>query len=69
MTAATPNSLIADDGKGFDAVKTRGSGEGMGLLSITERARLAEGTVSIVTELGKGTQVRVRIPASRPANA
>jgi two-component system sensor histidine kinase UhpB len=61
--------LIADDGKGFDDVKTRGSGEGMGLLSITERARLAEGTVSIVTELGRGTQVRVRVPASRPANA
>jgi PAS domain S-box-containing protein len=60
--------LIADDGKGFDSVKVRTSGEGMGLLSIRERTRLAEGTVSIVTELGKGTQVRVRIPANRPAN-
>ena len=34
----------------------------VGLVSITERVRLAGGTVSIVTELNKGTRVCVRIP-------
>ena len=51
---------IADDGKGFD-VRTR-NGAGLGLVSITERARLLGGTVSIVTTLNEGTQIRVRIP-------
>ena len=52
---------IADDGKGFD-IQMRKRGTGLGLVSITERARLAGGTVSIVTALKKGTQVRVQVP-------
>jgi signal transduction histidine kinase len=54
---------IADDGKGFDA-QTRRSGTGLGLVSITERARLAGGTVSIVTALGKGTKVQTHLSIS-----
>ena len=38
-------------------------GKGLGLVSITERVRLAGGTVDIVAEPEKGTQVRVLIPA------
>jgi len=52
---------IADDGNGFD-IRTRTSGTGIGLVSIAERARLLGGTVSVLTTLNKGTQVRVRIP-------
>jgi PAS domain S-box-containing protein len=52
---------IADDGKGFDITRGR-NGNGLGLLSINERVRLARGTVSIVTELNKGTRVQIRIP-------
>ena len=55
---------IADDGRGFDVVEAglRRHG-GLGLVSITERVRLAGGTVSIVSELNKGTRVHVQIPA------
>jgi signal transduction histidine kinase len=60
---------IADDGTGFDAVRTRRTTGGLGLLSIIERARLVGGTVSIVTELNKGTRVQVRIPVNRDVDA
>ena len=56
---------IADDGKGFDVVGTRADSKGLGLVSINERVRLAGGTVSIATEVNKGTRVRVQIPANR----
>jgi two-component system sensor histidine kinase UhpB len=54
---------IADDGRGFDIVETGRSAKGLGLVSISERVRLAGGTVSIVTEQNKGTRLRVQIPA------
>jgi len=55
---------IADDGRGFDIVKVAKGSRGLGLVSINERVRLAGGTVSIVTELEKGTRLRVQIPAA-----
>ena len=55
---------IEDDGRGFDTAKTAKGSRGLGLVSINERVRLAGGTVSLVTELGKGTRVRVQIPAA-----
>jgi PAS domain S-box-containing protein len=58
---------IADDGRGFDSVGTRRSAKGLGLVSINERVRLTGGTVSIVTELDKGTRVRVQVPVTQPA--
>ena len=60
-TGESAELTIADDGKGFD-IQTSRSGTGLGLVSMTERARLAGGTVSIVTALDKGTQIRVQIP-------
>jgi len=53
---------VADNGQGFDVIEARKSGRGLGLLSISERVRLARGTLSLVAELQKGTQVRVRLP-------
>jgi signal transduction histidine kinase len=61
--------MIADDGRGFDIVKARERGGGLGLISIDERVRLAGGTVSIVTKSFEGTQVGVRIPMTPPAKA
>ena len=52
---------MSDDGQGFD-IQMRTTGTGLGLVSITERARLAGGTVSIVTAAKRGTQVRVHVP-------
>ena len=54
---------VTDDGKGFDLGGFPKGGKGLGLVSITERVRLVGGTVSIVTEVTKGTRVVVRIPA------
>ena len=60
---------ISDDGKGFDIAATRKAGNGLGLLSINERVRLAGGTLSVVTEWEKGTQIRVRVPHSHATSA
>jgi signal transduction histidine kinase len=54
---------IADDGKGFDVASSLERGKGLGLVSITERVRLAGGTVSVEAESTKGTRVRAEIPA------
>ena len=52
---------VSDDGKGFD-IQVRTGETGLGLVSITERARLAGGTVSIVT----GIEQRDPGPGPRP---
>ncbi|HEX5069964.1 MAG TPA: PAS domain-containing protein [Vicinamibacterales bacterium] len=53
---------IADDGQGFDERVVRRQADGLGLISIQERARLAGGTFCVVTEKGKGSSITVRIP-------
>jgi signal transduction histidine kinase len=53
---------IDDDGRGFDASRVRARGTGLGLAGMSERARLAGGTVTIGAEPGRGTRVLVRIP-------
>jgi PAS domain S-box-containing protein len=60
---------IADDGKGFDVGETRKRSKGLGLVSINERVRLAGGTLSVMTESNKGTQVHVRLPTSASPEA
>ena len=59
---------IVDDGRGFD-IEAAKSIKGLGLVSISERVRLAGGTVSIVTELNKGTSVRVQVPTHRTSSS
>ncbi len=54
---------IADDGRGFDSRNPAKTGKGLGLVSIIERAKIAGGTVSIVTGDTQGTRIRARIPA------
>jgi signal transduction histidine kinase len=54
---------IVDDGKGFDLAGVRGTGAGLGLVSIDERARLLRGSVRIDTEPEKGTRLDVQIPS------
>jgi PAS domain S-box-containing protein len=54
---------IADDGKGFDVESSIERSKGLGLVSITERVRLAGGTLSVVAESSKGTRVCAQIPA------
>jgi signal transduction histidine kinase len=53
--------LIQDSGIGFDVKQVAGKGA-IGLSSMKERVRLVNGTVSIVSELGRGTEIHVLIP-------
>ena len=60
---------ISDDGKGFDEVKMRGEGHGLGLVSIDERVRMLRGTVQIETRPRGGTRMHVHIPYSHEFSA
>ena len=53
---------IADDGRGFDATNRAEKDRGLGLVSISERARIIGGTVSIVSAPNQGTRVQATIP-------
>jgi signal transduction histidine kinase len=55
---------IEDGGSGFDA-DASGARDGLGLLSIEERARLVGGSFSIMSEPGRGTALHVHIPLNR----
>ena len=55
---------MTDDGQGFDVSAVQSNGGGLGLVTMEERANLVGGDVSIVSEVGRGTTVRVRGPAS-----
>jgi two-component system CheB/CheR fusion protein len=50
---------VRDFGDGFDS---EGSPQGLGLVSMAERARLVQGVFSVTSELGKGTTIAVRVP-------
>lgn len=56
---------IADDGCGFDP--TQPPHAGVGLTSMTARAREARGELRIESRVGSGTRVRVLVPQSQPA--
>lgn len=49
---------IQDDGKGFDAIRSRG----LGLLGMQERVTHLGGTLEVVSEPGTGTLVSVALP-------
>jgi signal transduction histidine kinase len=51
---------IADDGKGFDARKAAGRGDG--LTNLRARAATLGGELEIESKRGRGTRVRIRIP-------
>jgi two-component system sensor histidine kinase UhpB len=53
------NLAIADRGRGFEPAGAR---EGLGLMSMEERARLLGGTMTITTAPGRGTRLDVRLP-------
>lgn len=55
---------ISDDGVGFDVEAAR-LAEGLGLISMRERIHLVGGEFNIVSNLGKGTRILVRVPAPK----
>jgi len=54
---------INDSGEGFDREAARKS-RGLGLISMEERVRLVEGTLSIASKPGEGTTIHARVPLS-----
>jgi len=58
---------VRDSGKGF-VVETGMPGKGLGLTSMRERVRLANGTIAIESMPMGGTNIHVRIPFARQSN-
>ena len=56
--------LISDNGKGCNLSK---ESTGVGILNIHNRAELLHGRVTIVSELGKGFELKVELPLQIPA--
>ena len=57
---------VRDDGCGFDvaaALAQAAAGTSLGLLAMEERVRLLRGEIVFESAPGKGTEVRVRLPA------
>lgn len=54
---------IHDDGAGFDLHV--GRGHGLGIISMKERARMVGGELSIDSQPGRGTDVRVFVPLAK----
>jgi len=59
-TAGGLRMEVIDFGVGFDATDMRGAG--LGLISMSERARLASGSVRVESTLGRGVAIRVDVP-------
>ena len=55
---------VVDDGRGFDVAAVRSNGHGLGLITMEERVNLVGGHMSIVSEHGQGTTIRVRGPVN-----
>jgi two-component system NarL family sensor kinase len=51
--------IIHDNGRGFD---TNAYSPGMGLKNIRTRAESIDGTLEVISEIGRGTQVIIKIP-------
>ena len=60
--------IVRDTGKGFEPAQVR-KGHGLGLTSMRERLKPVNGTVSIESELGRGTTVHARVPLRRKVSA
>jgi len=60
------NLTVSDRGVGFDmdTARTRG---GLGLISMRERVRLVNGTISMDSKPMAGTRIHVHVPLEFPA--
>jgi signal transduction histidine kinase len=55
---------ITDNGTGFDPGLLADQ-NGLGIVGIRERVRLVDGTISIHSQPGHGTQIEVRVPLTK----
>ena len=59
---------IEDDGRGFTRQDGQGVERGLGLVSMGERVRLLEGTLTLTSDPGRGTRLSVSIPFTGISN-
>jgi len=59
---------IDDDGRGFTPQDRAAVQRGLGLISMGERVRLLEGTLTLTSDLGRGTRLSVSIPLTGISN-
>lgn len=70
ITGDVLKASVRDDGTGFSMKRveknksTRKPGSGFGLEGMRERMDLLQGTLAIVSELGKGTEINICVPIS-----
>ena len=60
---------VADNGRGFDLETVRHRGIGLGVVTMEERVKVIGGDVQIVSDVGRGTTVGVRVPRHAPTGA
>lgn len=56
---------VKDWGKGFEVSNLNGNNDHLGVVGMEERANLIDGKFEIISEIGKGTEVLVKIPKRR----
>jgi signal transduction histidine kinase len=66
-TADAIQLSITDSGIGFDPGEVKGKG-GLGIVSMEERVRLANGSIMIESAPEKGTRIKVDVPLPRRTN-
>jgi signal transduction histidine kinase len=59
---------IEDDGRGFMSEQRQSVQRGLGLISMGERVRLLEGTLTLTSNPGRGTRLSVSIPFTGISN-
>lgn len=59
-------TIVRDDGAGFAPGATESQADHYGLVGIRERARLAGGTLEVISAPGQGTTVRLYLPQLLP---
>ena len=67
---ATPNEVhltVSDFGSGFD-IEAAKAGRGLGLISMDERLKILNGTLSIESQLKRGTTIHAFVPLSPGGN-
>jgi signal transduction histidine kinase len=67
----TPDEIyltVSDSGAGFD-IDAPKANRGLGLISMAERLKLLNGTLSIESQLQRGTTIRARVPFSSGKDA
>lgn len=60
------NIVVKDNGAGFDKNNTKE--QSFGIIGMTERVELLNGTIDITTSVGKGTIVMFKIPYQEEAD-